>query len=377
MNVLHVVNNLGSGGAEKLLEELIPLMNQEQSVNADILLLTNINNVFDKSLIEKGVKVDVIKYNNLLDPRNIFAIKKHISKNKYDIVHSHTFPSQYWVALSSIFLRNNNIKFITTEHSTHNKRRDKFYFKLIEKYIYSKYDVIVSITEKTRSNLINWIDPKIKSQEKYIVIENGINLDTITNALPYSRKELIREIDEDTKIVCMVGRFSQAKDQPTLIKAIKKLPDNIHLLLVGEGELLKYNLDLAKQLDIQNRVHFLGFRKDIPSILKTVDVLVLSSYWEGLSLASIEALASGKPLVASKVNGLEEVVKGAGLLFERGNTDQLASLIESLLNDEQLYHQVKTRCIERSKKYSIQKMLIKLTDVYSGTGLSTKGTRNC
>lgn len=364
IKILHVINNLGSGGAEKLLEELLPLINENESIDADVLILTDKNNVFYDSLISKEVNVKILKYRNIYDLRNIFEIKKSIIDGYYDIVHSHTFPTQYWVALSKLFIYNEKIKFITTEHSTHNRRRDKFYFRPIDRFIYFQYDSIISITEKTRDNLIDWIDPKRKKIDKHIIIENGVNIQKIKEALPYKKSELIEGISEDIKLVCMVGRFSEAKDQPTLIRAISKLPEEIHLALVGEGPLMLNNEKLADELGIANRVHFLGFRKDIPKILKTVDVVVLSSHWEGLSLASIEGLASEKPFIASKVPGLEEIVEGYGILFEEGNDDKLYEIIRLLMNDKNTYDQIIKRCIERSQKYEIRNTVNNLLELY-------------
>lgn len=364
MKVLHIINNLGSGGAEKLLEDLIPLMNKMENVEADILLLTDEKNVFYDSLINKGVKVDVVKYRNMYDIRNIFEIKKHIVDGDYDIVHTHTFPTQYWVALSRMFIENKKVKFITTEHSTHNRRREKFYFRYIDKLIYSQYDSIISITEKTRDNLIDWIDPKHKKIDKHVVIENGVDIAKIKAALPYKKNELINGITENTKLICMVGRFSEAKDQPTLIRAVSKLSRDIHLILVGEGPLISDNKKLAEELGISDRVHFLGFRQDIPRILKTVDIVVLSSHWEGLSLASIEGLASGKPFIASKVPGLEEIVEGHGVLFEKGNYNQLCEIITSLLNDSKIYNETAKSCVQQSKKYELKNTVISLWKLY-------------
>lgn len=365
MKVLHIINNLGSGGAEKLLEDLIPLMNKMENVEADILLLTDEKNVFYDSVINKGVKVDVVKYRNMYDVRNIFEIKKHIFNGGYNIVHSHIFPTQYWVAITRLFLCDKKVKFITTEHSTHNRRREKFYFRYIDKFIYYQYDSIISITEKTRDNLINWIDPKRKNLDKHIVIENGVDIEKIKTALPYKKSELIEGITENTKLICMVGRFSEAKDQPTLIRAISRLPEGIHLVLVGEGPLMADNKELAEKQSISDRVHFLGFRQDIPRILKTVDIVVLSSHWEGLSLASIEGMASGKPFIASSVPGLEEIVRDVGLLFGQGDEHKLTSLIDRLLNDNALYNEVCIRCFNESKKYSLQNMIGSLLKVYS------------
>ena len=364
MKVLHIINNLGSGGAEKLLEDLIPLMNKMENVEADILLLTDEKNVFYDSLINKGVKIDVVKYRNMYDIRNIFEIKKYIVYGDYDIVHSHIFPTQYWVALSRLFIRNKKVKFITTEHSTHNRRREKFYFRLIDRLIYSQYDSIISITKKTRDNLINWIDPKRKKIDKHVVIENGVDIQKIKEALPYKKSELIEGVSENTKIVCMVGRFSEAKDQPTLIRAISKLAEEIHLVLVGEGPLIDKNKELVDELGISKRVHFLGFRHDIPRILKTADIVVLSSHWEGLSLASIEGLASSKPFIGSSVDGLVEVVDGYGVLFKQGHSEELVLIINQLLNNPSFYNEIKQKCFIRSENYSIQNTVTNLLKTY-------------
>lgn len=372
MKVLHIINNLGSGGAERLLEDLIPLMNKMENLEVDILLLTDKNNVFYDSLINKGVKVTVVKHRNIYDFRNIFEIRKNIMKGSYDIVHSHIFPTQYWVALSRFFLVNKKVKFITTEHSTYNRRREKFYFRYLDKLIYSQYDSIISITEKTRDNLINWIEPKRKKLSKHIVIENGIDIKKIKAALPIKKSELVEGIGENTKLICMVGRFSEAKDQPTLIRAMSKLSKDVHLILVGEGPLMSDNKELAQKLCVSDRVHFLGFRKDIPRILKTVDLVVLSSNWEGLSLASIEGMASGKPFIASNVPGLEEIVRGVGLLFGQGDVHKLTSLINQLLNDDALYNEICIRCLNESKKYSLHNMRDSLLEVYSEQAIKPK-----
>lgn len=364
IRILHIINNLASGGAEKLLEELVPLMNKNENIESDILLLTDQDNVFYDSLISKGVNVDVITYRSLYHVRNIFEIKKHIISGGYDIVHTHTFPTQMWTVLARLLLRNKEVKFFTTEHSTHNRRREKFYLRPLDMFIYSQYDSIISITEKTREKLIDWINPKRIHLGDHIVIENGVDIEKIKGALPYKKSELIEGICDHTKLVCMVGRFTEAKDQPTLIRAMCKIPRDFHLVLVGEGPLLSDNKKLSDQLGLSDRVHFLGFRQDIPRILKTVNVVVLSSYWEGLSLASIEGLASGNPFIASRVPGLEEIVAGYGILFEQGDSDQLAEAINRLAHDKFFYHETTQKCLHQAEKYELENTNKKLLDLY-------------
>ena len=365
MRVLHIINNLGSGGAEKLIEEILPLLNKIDGIRADVLLLTDSKNVYQKSLESKGISVNVISLNNIYNPLNIFMIKKFVEEGKYNIVHSHLFPSQYWVGLIKILLKSKNIKFVTTEHSNNNRRRGKSYIRPLDKYIYSKYDYVVCITERVRLNLVRWIKPKTKDLNKFIVIHNGVDINKYKEAVQYAKSEINSTFTEKTKLISMVGRFFEAKDQPTLIKAMKKLPKDIHLLLIGEGPLKPQNERLAKEIGLENRVHFLGFRNDIARILKTSDIVVLSSNWEGLSLSSIEAMASGKPFVASKVEGLEEVVGDYGLLFENGNPEELFNILKKLLDDDGFYKEISTKCSIRAEDFDINYMVSALLSTYN------------
>ena len=187
MKILQVINNLGSGGAEKLLETLIPAMKNYDNVQVDVLLLTDYKNVFETTLVKEGIKVYTVKYKKIYDVRNIMEIKKYIEGGNYDAVHSHLFPSQYWVALSKLLIKNKNIKFITTEHSTHNRRRGNFFFKVLDKFIYAKYDSIISITNEVQESLIKWIKPK-KKINKFSVIKNGVNTENINKVTPYKKK---------------------------------------------------------------------------------------------------------------------------------------------------------------------------------------------
>lgn len=363
MKVLHIINSLGSGGAEKLLEESLPLMNNIEGIEADILLLSDENNVFDKTLIERGINIDIVPRRNLYSLANIFYIRQYIIKGKYDIVHAHLFPAFYWVSSVAKLIFKNKPKFVYTEHSTHNRRREKSYLRHVEKFIYDSYDKIISISQQTEDNLIEWLKPK--NSAKFIVIENGVDIEKFRKAKPYSKSDLNSQFAEDTKLVCMVGRFTEAKDQATLIKAMKKIPDNVHLLLVGEGHLKEKNKELAIEIGVKGRVHFLGFRNDIPRILKTVDIFVLSSNWEGFGIAAVEGMAAGKPVIASDVPGLREIVKGAGLLFSVGDSDELAREINELFTDENRYEEISRKCLVRAKKYSIEKMVERYIILYN------------
>ncbi|MFP4698137.1 MAG: glycosyltransferase [Eubacteriales bacterium] len=363
IKVLHIIPSLNSGGAEKLIEESLPIMKNNYNIDVEVLLLTDKGNIFDKKLKDNNIKTNVSPHQKIRSIKNIFYILKHIKRNHYDIVHSHLFPCNYWASIASKLILKNKPKFITTEHNTHNKRRDKFYFRPIERFIYSGYDTIISISEGTQQNLINWIKPKGK--DKFVVIENGINLVDFINAEPYKKSDLDSKFNESTRLLCMVGSFSKQKDQATIIRAMKDLPDDIFLLLVGGGSLKQEYEKLAKKLEVDDRVKFLGIRKDVPRIFKTSDIVIVSSHWEGFGLVAAEGMAAGKPVIASDVPGLSEVVRGAGVLFEKGSQKELIDNINSFLNNKAQYYKITEKCLERSNRYNIKRMVEEYLKVYN------------
>ena len=176
----------------------------------------------------------------------------------------------------------------------------------------------------------------------------------------------IKDITSSTNfVVTMVSAFRDQKDQDTLIQAIKELPDNYRLQLAGDGTRRPIVEALVKTLGLIERVDFLGIRTDIPEILKQSDIVVLSSHWEGLSLSSIEGMASGRPFIASDVDGLHEIVKGAGILFPHGDYKQLAKEIRQLCNNPVHYNVVAHECQERAKQYDISIMAEEYNQLYN------------
>jgi len=109
----------------------------------------------------------------------------------------------------------------------------------------------------------------------------------------------------------------------------------------------------------------LGIRADVPKILKSADVVVMSSHWEGLSLSNIEGMSSGKPFIASDVNGLREVTNGYGLLFPHGDAEALATIIKKLHDDKAYYDLVANRCYQRALQYDIHKMIDGYEQLYN------------
>jgi glycosyltransferase involved in cell wall biosynthesis len=359
MKVLQIINGLDTGGAEKLLLEALPLY-REKGIEMDILVLDGSQYPFMKEL-EKNNCCTIFSLGNgsVYNPLLIFKIIEFFKK--YTIVHVHLFPAFYWVSLAKL-ISFSDVKLVYTEHNTTNRRRLNYFLKLIDSFIYNIYDRIICISNDVEIKLKEHV---LLPDTKFELIHNGLNVSKIILETPYLKSDLGFNISEKDIVLIQVSRFQAQKDQSTLIKSLHYLPENVHLLLVGDGILRKKNEELTEQLNLSNRVHFLGVRMDVNKLLKTADIVVLSSHFEGLSLSSIEGLASGKPFVASDVPGLSEIVIGAGILFPDQDEKALAVAINQLIDDKEYYNAIVTQCLMRAKEYDIDIMVEKHINLYN------------
>jgi glycosyltransferase involved in cell wall biosynthesis len=227
--------------------------------------------------------------------------------------------------------------------------------------IYKAYSKLICITKEIELIYKKYL-PKLES--KWQLIENGVNISSIQKAISIEKTSLAKAILKTDKLLIQVAAFREQKDQATLIKSMSLLPQEIKLLLVGEGVTKNSCMHLVQELGLMDRVFFLGLRMDVPQLLKTADIVVLSSKHEGLSLSSLEGMAVGKPFVASRVPGLSDLVENAGVLFECGNEKELARCIQELIEDPIYYSKVAQACQERAEDYTIEKMVSAHIELY-------------
>lgn len=360
MKILHIINHMGMGGAQSLLVELTPI---QKAMGHDVQVL-ELCSTKDRTLVnklqEKGVEVKSISASrSVRNPLNIISLIPYLKA--HDIVHVHLFPANYWTALAKL-VGLCKTPIITTEHSTNNKRRNIPIFKYIDAFIYNRYQKVVACADKALETFKRRY-PKTKCMS----IPNGVDISKYVNALPYTKQELV-DVSEDKFIVTMVARFDYPKRQDTLVEAMAVLPEKFHTVFVGgtpDDSGVQRVQKIAQDLGVSDRVHFLYLRSDVPRVLKSSDVVVMSSEYEGLSLSSIEGMACGHPFVATNVNGLREVVGGAGELFECGNAQELAQLLQRFESDKDFYCVVTTMCLARAEKYDIHSVASKYQSVYN------------
>jgi glycosyltransferase involved in cell wall biosynthesis len=352
--LLVVINSLEKGGAERLLVSSLPVL-KKLNIDIEVLLLNAGNSVpsFISLLEESAIVIHDLKLSNIYNPIAILKIKRFLSNYKYDIVHVHLFPSLYWVSLASWFLNSKPI-LIYTEHSTSNKRRQYGYLRLLERVIYKNYEKIIAITDKVRENLSIWL----KNNENIVVIHNGVDISNIDRSKKIDREAICFElgIPKESLLILMTAAFRTPKDQISVVKACQIWGSNYHLLFAGDGELRKATDESVKRLNLSTRIHFLGFRSDTYSLMKSVDLNILSSNYEGMSGVTLESLASGIPFLGSNVDGIRELVPNSGFLFDKGSSTDIAKKVGAILSDPALYHTMSIQGISQAAKYSLDAM---------------------
>ena len=351
MKILHVIPHIWKGnGAAKLMRDLIDYQ-ISQGDQVTVIALVSFPPTYEEDLKRLGCNFFCLKQKRnkytLYNPLYILRLRNKI--RGYDIVHVHLFPALYWVALAK-WLFSSNAKFIYTEHSSWSNRQAVKLLNPIERFIYARYDAIVGVSK----DVFEILKDRFPFKERLYLINNGIKVDHIRFAPTANRKEL--GILGKSVLLLQVSKFDNQKDQKTVIRTLSFLPDRFHVLFVGDGPLRAEHEALVRANHLTDRVHFLGIRNDVPSLLKAADIIIMSSNYEGLNLSTLEGMAACKPVIVSNVEGLSIVVGGAGILFKPHDERELADSILRLSEDKTYYKEIAERCFQRAMEYDCSVM---------------------
>lgn len=275
----------------------------------------------DTSIIHTIRPFDITKWKSVL---------KFIKEKQIDIIHAHGTRANsniIWAA------RKLGIPVIYTVHGWSFHKDQSFLTRRIrvfgEKYLTSKTDLNISVSESNKLS-----GQQLIKSFKSIVINNGIDQKKFDPRKQFKNIRSELNITESAVLLLFIARFTSHKQPLSLLSAFKNaLHDNpnLHLLMVGEGDQKSEAEEWLKKEKLQEKVTFQPFREDIPDILATGDIYILPSLWEGLPIGLLEAMAMGKAVIATKVDGTIEIVedKVNGYLI---NTDKLVSELCEAIN---------------------------------------------
>ncbi|WP_455822450.1 glycosyltransferase family 4 protein [Clostridium butyricum] len=342
-NILYFTRTMGIGGTEKVVMQLCRYFNNKFN---KIIVCSN-GGIHEDELQKLGIKHykidDIEDKNPIIIFKTLISLYKIIKNENIDIVHTHHRMAAFY---SEILNKLMNFKFIHTAHNTfHNK-------KTLTKFALNNAEII-AVGEKVKENLLELYE---LDTDKINVIYNGIEkyIGEIS-VVP----EIKKFKDEGYFIVGNIGRLSKQKGMEYYIKAIPesiKKYQKIEFYIIGDGEDKLELIKLAKELGIENNVIFLGYRNDVINIIKQLDLIVLSSLWEGLPLTPIEAFSEGKTIIATEVDGTSEIVKDNfnGILIEPKDSDIISEKIIKLYKDCKLKNNLENNALETyTEKYSI------------------------
>ena len=353
MRVLHVIDSLIQAGAEALVKDMVPRM-RSAGVEVSVAVLKELDSPFERELREKNIHFLPTARGGIYSPAHVLSLKRHI--HKFDVIQSYLFPAQLFAPLA-VMLAGSKVPLVLSEQTTHHRRK-RMWLHPPETWMYSRYAAIACASDGIAASLKSWV-PGVGN--KINVIPNGIDVEAFERAVPVPRSSV--GINNGNCVLLYVARLEPQKDHANLLRALSHIPD-ADLVLAGDGSLRTQLKDQAKSLGVTSRVHFLGRRNDIAELLQMADIYVHPAAFEGFGIAAVEALSAGKPVVASNVPGLAQVVGDAGILVPPGDWVTLAREVCDLIQSRDRRSRLSRAAAERGRQFSIEKTVAAYIDLY-------------
>jgi len=332
--------------------------------------------------------ISVITFKNLVQPLHplkdllaVIDLTRFLKKNNYHIVHTHNSKAGFVGRLAARLAGVPVI--IHTVHGFAFHREEppwrRWLFKNLEILASRWCDRMIFISQP----LIDWaLKEGITGKDKIVKIYSGIDLDKF-HPVAADEEKLIRKkwnINEDDAVIGIVSKLWEGKGHEVLINAFSRIKDEIEnakLIIVGEGYLQDRLNKLVDGLGLKGSVIFTGFKSEVSEIISCFDVAVLPSFFEGMGRVLLEAMAMGKPVVASRVGGIPDLVRDNinGLLTEPGDEKALYGALKRLLTDRDLAHMMGREGIKSVNEQFSSKVMVRLiSDLYVGE-LNRKGVQ--
>ena len=296
-----------------------------------------------------------------VSPRNVLGyrdMRRLLKENRYDIIWTNEPVMGVVTRLAANKYRKSGTEVIYMCHGFHffkgASKLNWLVFYPIERFMSRMCDRIVTINREDEARARTFHAPRVD-----YIRGIGINTERLNSSRETSiRKEL--HLAEDDFLVLSVGELNENKNQQVILRALAQLNDpKIHYILCGKGELREHLENLAQELEIRENVHFLGYRRDVVDICGQADVFALPSFREGVSVASLEAMYCGMPLITSRVRGSCDYLQDgeSGFLRDARDVDGFAGAIRILKEDPQLRSRCGQRNREAVKAYCLEQVM--------------------
>lgn len=351
----------GNGGAENMVAHLVSHINLNK-VNMQVYCIFGkpLRNHLEKEVQEHGVKIIFIGKKLGFSIKAVFNLYKELNKFDPDIVHTHLMGCMY--ATPWVFFH--KVKMLHTLHSIPEAENRNIIRRLTTKFLYKiKKAIPVAISEENKKLISEYYNLKLNSVE---VVNNPV----IT--LKYYHNENSKKV----MTLITVGRLSKEKNQQMLIQAfyeVKKVKFGVRLVIVGDGVERKRLEEKVHSLELDDSVTFVGNVTDVENYLCNADIFLLSSLYEGIPLAILEAMAAKLPIIATNVGGIKDIVTNNGILVPSENIEEMKKAILKLVENPKLIKEMGLNSLLNVKKYDINNIVKNYTILYEKYSIERNG----
>ncbi len=357
-----VVYNLDVGGLEKVVINLLNNLDKKE-FNLFLICLAGEGKLFDEVNIPETCCL-ILNRKPGIDLDTVFKVREFIVKNNIDVINAHNLSPLIYCGLACVFLKKRPVLM----HIEHNLIfRLSTWGKIKFKYFYIRQaNIIITVS----ANLKKYYTDDLKIKRDTRVIYNGIDGEKFSNNIDNNHIKEKLSIADDEFVVGTAVVLSEQKGIQYLIDSAKEvcpIINNIKFLIIGDGPLKNKLQKQVSENNLSDRVIFLGYRKDIPQLISSFDIYVLPSLWEGLPLALLEALALGKPIIATDVGGNPEIVENGvnGYIIPPKNSNAITKKILSIYNNKNSIEEIRLNNIKKFKSaFSLETMVQNYSDLF-------------
>ena len=309
------------------------------------------------------------KVNPFTDAQVILRLRSLIRRERFDLVHAHGSKAGFIARVAAI---GSGVPVVYSPHnfafhegvSRWQARIFAFVEKLAARYLTAKI-ITVSDGEQTMARQFG-----VGTPELFVTVHSGVDLSAFSRRVDSSEQKAALCVPREAPLVGAVGRLSEQKNPLAFVRLAarvhEKMPD-VHFVWIGDGPLESSARGLAAELGVEKVVHFVGQRSDMPADLHALDVFAMTSRWEAFSLALLEAMACGLPVVATRLAGIAEAVTEGenGFLLPVSDLDGMSAAIQRLLSGRELAKRMGVNARQRvEQNFTRAQMMERLMQVY-------------
>jgi glycosyltransferase involved in cell wall biosynthesis len=383
MHVLQVSKS--TGGVGQYLRTLVTHLDKDRfrvtavclSEGGDELAaeLSNIDGVQAYSLRMNRFKIDLFS-----DAQVLFKLARMIRKEKFDLIHAHTSKPGFLARVAAMGTGVPSIyrPACFSFHDGLPKWKAYFYAaieRVAARWLTAKI-LVVCEDERILARQYH-----VGSDSQFVTIHTGIDLSRFEEQADRRMIRASLGVPYSEFLIGTVGRLSKQKAPFDLVNAaaqVHKIYPNVHFVWVGDGELMSETQNLVESLHLEEVFHFAKHRKDVSSVLKSMDCFVLASHWEGFSLSVLEAMAVGLPVVISRVSGAAEAVLDGitGYVAPIGEPQALALALGNLISNPHVAKSFGEIGRQRfQQKFTVERMIKEIEQLYENVVSDTPVSR--